>query len=255
MKRPLYPLTRHENDRKGASLVEYGILTGLIAVMAIGAVYATGTEIDETFRTVAERTSVASILGADDDATGGAEEDAVVLPPEPDPDACFDPANVGTVGLEHWTGCEGMLIVDRALLNTRSWTSGPEPMDYRVTVAGQDYTFGNSEFNIFTGQVTDMSSLFSFPVPYTADISYWDTSNVITFMGFFSGQTFDTDISGWDVSSATQMHGMFGANTVNAGDLSSWCVSNITMRPNQFTLFPGVIPFANEPVWGTCPGG
>ena len=37
---------------KGAALVEYGILVGLIAVLAIGAVLALGEEIQSTFQTV-----------------------------------------------------------------------------------------------------------------------------------------------------------------------------------------------------------
>jgi pilus assembly protein Flp/PilA len=42
---------------KGAALVEYGILVGLIAVLAIGAVLALGTEINETFVTVSSTLS------------------------------------------------------------------------------------------------------------------------------------------------------------------------------------------------------
>ena len=38
---------------KGASLVEYGLLTGLIAVAAIGAVSALGTEVDRVFDVIA----------------------------------------------------------------------------------------------------------------------------------------------------------------------------------------------------------
>lgn len=40
------------NSVKGAALVEYGILVGLIAVLAIGAVLALGEEIRATFETV-----------------------------------------------------------------------------------------------------------------------------------------------------------------------------------------------------------
>jgi len=40
------------NSVKGAALVEYGILVGLIAVLAIGAVLALGEEIQSTFQTV-----------------------------------------------------------------------------------------------------------------------------------------------------------------------------------------------------------
>ena len=38
---------------KGAALVEYGILVGLIAVLAISAVLALGEEVQSTFQTVA----------------------------------------------------------------------------------------------------------------------------------------------------------------------------------------------------------
>lgn len=40
------------NSVKGAALVEYGILVGLIAVLAIGAVLALGEEVQDTFNTV-----------------------------------------------------------------------------------------------------------------------------------------------------------------------------------------------------------
>jgi pilus assembly protein Flp/PilA len=37
---------------KGAALVEYGILVGLIAVLAIAAVLALGTEVRDTFNAI-----------------------------------------------------------------------------------------------------------------------------------------------------------------------------------------------------------
>ena len=40
------------NAVKGAALVEYGILVGLIAVLAIGAVLTLGQEVNDTFETV-----------------------------------------------------------------------------------------------------------------------------------------------------------------------------------------------------------
>jgi len=45
------------NSVKGAALVEYGILVGLIAVLAIGAVLALGGEIRDTFEGVASQLS------------------------------------------------------------------------------------------------------------------------------------------------------------------------------------------------------
>lgn len=45
------------NAVKGAALVEYGILVGLIAVLAIGAVMALGGQIQETFQKVSSELS------------------------------------------------------------------------------------------------------------------------------------------------------------------------------------------------------
>lgn len=39
-------------DESGASLVEYGLLVGLIAVVAIGAVSALGTKVTDVFETI-----------------------------------------------------------------------------------------------------------------------------------------------------------------------------------------------------------
>lgn len=45
------------NSVKGAALVEYGILVGLIAVLAIGAVLLLGQEIQATFEKVTSELS------------------------------------------------------------------------------------------------------------------------------------------------------------------------------------------------------
>jgi len=52
---------------KGAALVEYGILVGLIAVVAIAAVSLLGTQVRDTFTTITDELSGA--IGA---ATSGA---------------------------------------------------------------------------------------------------------------------------------------------------------------------------------------
>ena len=50
--------------------------------------------------------------------------------------------------------------------------------NYTISHENTSYTFGNDSNNIFTGQVTDMSSLFSNKTTFNEDIGYWDTSNV-----------------------------------------------------------------------------
>ena len=48
--------TRLLHARKGAALVEYGILVGMISVLSIGAVLALGEEVSETFETIEAQT-------------------------------------------------------------------------------------------------------------------------------------------------------------------------------------------------------
>ncbi|MFT4244428.1 MAG: hypothetical protein ACMXYB_03160 [Candidatus Woesearchaeota archaeon] len=71
---------------------------------------------------------------------------------------CYHPSNVGSIG--EGAPCENMLIVDNDLL--REVASSSVGGDESFEILGPDgntYTFGNSSFNIFTGQVTDMSNL------------------------------------------------------------------------------------------------
>ena len=41
-------------DKKGAAMVEYALLVGLIAIVSIGAITAVGTEVRDLFQTVAD---------------------------------------------------------------------------------------------------------------------------------------------------------------------------------------------------------
>jgi pilus assembly protein Flp/PilA len=61
-KNPMRKLKNLVATSKGAALVEYGILVGLIAVLAIVAVLNLGTTVKETFTTVSDTlsTSLAS---------------------------------------------------------------------------------------------------------------------------------------------------------------------------------------------------
>ena len=80
--------------------------------------------------------------------------------------SCYDPINAGTVGQVGWTGCMGMYIVaDKAELE-----SGRDG-GYKFTLEGTDYSFADRDNNIFTGQVTDMSSLFNSKTTFNDEIS------------------------------------------------------------------------------------
>ena len=128
---------------------------------------------------------------------------------------CYVAANAGTVGQAGWDGCAGMYIISSSKL-TEATVEG-----YKVSVDGVDYTFGNSDHNIFTGQVESMGSLFS-NSNFNEDIGYWDTSNVTNMQQMFSGATaFDQDIGGWDTSNVTNMENMFFETPFNQ-DIGAW---------------------------------
>jgi len=54
------------------------------------------------------------------------------------------------------------------------------------------------------------------------------------------------------VSGVTNMEEMFAYALTFNQDLSSWCVTNITLEPQEFSVNSPLIE-SNMPVWGTCP--
>jgi pilus assembly protein Flp/PilA len=83
---------KNKNNARGAALVEYGILVGAIAVVAIGSVTLLGEEVDETFNQVTttlqnEIPGPATTTGGTGGGTGGVTV-ADVGPPLPDPATC-----------------------------------------------------------------------------------------------------------------------------------------------------------------------
>lgn len=137
--------------------------------------------------------------------------------------ACFDPANVGKIGTEGI--CEDMLIVDYDMLRAVSG-GGDNTFAIAHPESGRIFTFGDSDDNVFTGQVTTLNSIFQ-TTDFNDDIGYWDTRNVNSLMSTFLGaQSFNQDISAWDVSNVSMMFNTFyGASSFNQ-PLNSWDVSN-----------------------------
>lgn len=167
--------------------------------------------------------------------------------------ACMAPASVGLIGSPGWTGCEGMLIVDDVML--RAAASPEAGGDGSFAITGPDaqvYTFADSDRDLFTGQVTNMSDLFAL-TPFSGDVGYWSTSSVTRMDGMArSASLFNAPIGGWDTSRVTTMSRMFdGAADFNR-DLSGWCVPLISAEPTGFD--DGATSWAlGRPAWGTCP--
>ncbi|NDK09599.1 BspA family leucine-rich repeat surface protein [Candidatus Gracilibacteria bacterium] len=190
---------------------------------------------------------------------------------------CYNPTNIGTIGLAG-TVCDGMLIVsDVGLSNVSSPDRGGNGQ-YGITGPDSNfYTFTDSQYNVFTGIVTNMEGLFR-RSNFNGDIGYWDVSNVVNMHSLFRETTaFNQDISGWDVSSVTNMFEMVResvtfssnigswdvSNVTNMSamfrdsgsfnqNLTGWCVSNFAVSSSDFAR-DSILQAGNRPIWGTCP--
>ena len=142
--------------------------------------------------------------------------------------------NVGELGTSG--SCNGKLIVSRenildAISNGSYAIDGPDQngntISYTIAEGGSG--------DIYTGNITDFSSLFKGKKTFNQDIGYWDTRSATNMSGMFSNaRKFNQDISNWDVSNVTQMNGMFiNAKKFNQ-DISSWDVSNVQNMSSMF---------------------
>ncbi len=150
---------------------------------------------------------------------------------EPTTSNCYDQSNVGTIGQE--APCRNMLIVDREMMRNAEPINGGR--DRGINHNGTLYTFGDSDRNIFTGQVLNMSALFQNDTNFHSPIGYWDVSNVRSMGMMFSGATrFDRAIGDWDVSNVNSMQGMFSGATRFDRAIGDWDVSNVTNMSEMF---------------------
>lgn len=211
-------------SEKGASLVEYGILAGLISVAVIGSALTTGEEIETMFSGYVESLA---------DGFGGDSESLPEAPAITDP-GCYNAANVGTVGQVGWTGCEGMLIVDNTSLKAAGASYSGGDGSYQIVTGDGTFTFEDDGSNIFTGQVTDTNQLFA-RTNFSGDISYWDMRNVTsTAMMFAQSTSFNGDISGWKLDSLVDASGTFWYASNFNQDISNWNVDAVIEMDSMF---------------------
>jgi surface protein len=148
-------------------------------------------------------------------------------------------------------GCSGMLVVDRAMLQS---AISDGSFDFKTSDIYTSHTDQTYSFNeIFTGQVTNMGSMFdgsAFNHPLNWDtssvtnMSYmfrdspfnhpinWDTGNVTNMSHMFVGSAFNHPLN-WDTSSVTNMSGMFAHNKAFNHPLN-WDTISVTNMGSMF---------------------
>jgi surface protein len=147
-------------------------------------------------------------------------------------DHCYNLSNVGSVGQSNWGRCANMLIVNETMLRDAISNN-----NYSITIDEGTYTFGDDGNNIFTGQVTNMSTLFQDKENFNENINYWDVSNVTDMtMMFYNANSFDQPLDNWEVDNVTSMSMMFiKANSFDQ-PLDNWEVDNVTSMFMMFTF-------------------
>lgn len=180
-------------------------------------------------------------LGIDSSDDGSQSESITQTSPD-----CYDPVNINTIWQAWWNWCEGMLIVDNALLRWSASSAVWWNESFQITWPDLvSYTFWDDANNIFTGQVTDMSNLFDWLNTFNLNVWYWDTSNVLTFrLMFDDNHIFNQDISDWDTSSTTSLVWMFRNARVFDQDISDWDTSSVT---ELWSIFASAYEF-NQPI-------
>jgi len=125
---------------------------------------------------------------------------------------------------------------------------------FAIESDGIIYTFGDSNYNIDTSQITDMSLLFycnnmfndaqsgehcahEHINNFNEDIGYWDVSNVTSMRRMFYGaRSFNQPIGRWDVSNVTNMENMFSFARSFNQPIGDWDVSNVTDMTSMFSF-------------------
>jgi surface protein len=243
-------------NKKGVSLIEYGMLLGLIASLAIASVLGLGGALNELFY---NNDSVFGSHMTSAQLPEGEEEEE-----EESPSALTLEINTALAsmvgGLTYSVGLKdasGVVIdwgagdANGSCQTSFSGTvvascSYPTPGAYTVSIEGSLSGIGVFDpYLAGRSMLTAVSSWGSAPIT-NLEYAFLSANNLVnvpnelptgvtTMKGMFQGaDDFNQDISGWDTSSVTTMESMFNwANAFN-GDVSGWDTSSVTTMVSMF---------------------
>lgn len=98
--------------------------------------------------------------------------------------------------------------------------------------------------------VTDMSHMFENCFNLNADLSSWNTSNIVSLNSTFTGCTsFNKSLNSWDVSNVTDLSATFSGCSVYNQPMDNWNTSKVT---TLFETFRNAVAFnGNITTWNT----
>lgn len=249
-------LKRLKNSRRGASLVEYGILAGLIGAGAIGVVVMTGDEVKSSLFSSAEEVGKVKDK-VKDGPTGGPGVPGGGTPPAsgPEPMMLTFNASSGTATLPLYGAVDATIDWGGPASTCPTYVNSvgnvtcayDSPGVYTVSITGLVDHYGPDNWNA----IPDAQSLIR--VDQWGDIgttdlfrAFSDAHNLASLPNDFPSGVTDTsymfqNINGnptlgshWDMSSVTNMSNMFhNASNFNQ-DISGWKTGNVTHMNSMF---------------------
>ena len=138
--------------------------------------------------------------------------------------------------------CPDASVGDTTVINGTTYTAVNNS-----TIAGE---ITNSNYNLCTTLVTNMSNLFKDNHSFNYNIGSWDTSNVTNMSFLFNhARGFNQNISQWNVSNVTNMEGMFSNAHVFNQNIGSWNTSKVTTMEDMFA--EALVFNQNISLWNT----
>jgi Flp pilus assembly pilin Flp len=249
-----------KRSRKGASLIEYAMMVGLISAGLIITVVTFSDKVVSIFTTAESSISDAS-AGASPDTSGPWEvlsEDlgqapggmviTVAAPNSVNLLLVSDPGG----GVVRYPDGSTDTIPPNTAVSTSKFVGGTGDKD--IFIEGDIWLFRDDGKTIkyvkSFGSIGLASLNYGFasgsilervaPIPATV-------TNITYMFLNYTGANPD-GIQDWDVSNVTSMQTAFDGASSLTLDLTPWCVSHISARPTNFGLPNGI-----EPIWGSCP--
>ena len=259
----------------GTSLVEYGLILGVVAAVAIPGIQNLGEEISDLINGTADAVSIASVTVS------------------PDPDNPFDPSafvfevSSGTGAIFPSAG--GIIEIDWGdeTANSTCTTSYvvdpgvplicnyPSPGTYQISITGDLTGYGQMYSSGYKSDITRMiqwgdtgltdlsyalygatnltevpldlpggvqklDQMFAYATSFNDPaVSVWNTSNVSSMVGVFRGASaFNQDLDDWNMSNVNSTEEMFLRAASFDQDLNSWDTSQVTSMKRMFRETP-----------------